>query len=129
MAVLINKNGNIVATHSIKISGHYDPERWDRGKEGEFIEEKMQLLRDKADIELLQINGDNIDVEVYVSEPDKPLHIVESYAHFWIMTNDITGQNGLFVDKVDVDEGNFENGMYLVVGHYKNKNKTLTLSS
>jgi len=27
MAVLIDKNGKIVATHSIKISGHYDPER------------------------------------------------------------------------------------------------------
>jgi len=32
MAVLIDKNGNIVATHSIKISGHYDPDRWDRDK-------------------------------------------------------------------------------------------------
>lgn len=125
MAVLINKNGNIVATHSIKISGHYDPERWDRDKVREFIEEKMQLLRDKADIELLQINGDNIDVMVYVSEPDKPPHIIESYAQLWMMTNDITGQNGLFVDKIDVDESNFENSMYLVVGHYKNKNKTV----
>ncbi|MGB7533420.1 MAG: hypothetical protein WA977_10685 [Halobacteriota archaeon] len=89
----------------------------------EFIEEKMRLLRDKADIELLQVNGDNIDVEVCVSEPDNPPHIIKSYAHFWMMTNDITGQNGLFVDKVDVNESNFENGMYLVVGHYKNKNK------
>jgi hypothetical protein len=49
MAVLINKSGNIVATHSIKISGHYDPERWDRDKVREFIEEKMQLLRDKGE--------------------------------------------------------------------------------
>ncbi|MEA2032197.1 MAG: hypothetical protein U9N41_01265 [Euryarchaeota archaeon] len=124
MAVLINKNGNIVATHSIKISGHYDPERWDRDKVSVFIEEKMRLLRDKADIELLQVNGDNIDVVVYVSEPDNPPHIIKSYARFWIMTNDLTGQNGLFVDKIDVDESNFENGMYLVVGHYKSKNKT-----
>ena len=60
---------------------------------------------------------------VYVSEPDKPPHIIESYAHLWMMTNDITGQNGLFVDKVDVNESNFENGMYLVVGHYKSKNR------
>lgn len=124
MAVLINKNGNIVATHSIKISGHYDPERWDRDKVSVFIEEKMRLLRDKADIELLQVNGDNIDVVVYVSEPDNPPHIIKSYARFWIMTNDLTGQNGLFVDKIDVDESNFESGMYLVVGHYKSKNKT-----
>jgi len=85
----------------------------------------MQLLRDKADIELLQINGDSIDVMVYVSEPDKPPHIIESYAHLWMMTNDITGQNGLLVDKIDVDESNFENSMYFVVGHYKNKNKTM----
>jgi len=120
MAVLIDKNGNIVATHSIKISGHYDPERWDRDSVREFIEEKMQLLQDKADIELLQINGDNIEVVVYVSEPDKPPHIIESYAHLWMMTNDITEQSGLFVDKIDVDESNFENSMYLVVGHYKN---------
>jgi len=56
MGVLIDKKGNIVATHSIKISGHYDLERWDR-------------------------------------------------------------------DKIDVDESNFEKGMYLVVGQYKNKNK------
>ncbi len=63
MGVLIDKKGNIVATHSIKISGHYDPERWDRDKVKEFI------------------------------------------------------------DKIDVDESNFEKGMYLVVGHYKNKNK------
>ena len=85
----------------------------------EFIEEKMRLLRDKADIELLQIKGDNIDVVVYVSEPDNPPHIIKSYAHFWMMINDITEQNGLFVDKVDVNESNFENGRYLVVGHYK----------
>jgi len=121
MAVLTDKNGNIVATHSIKIRGHYDPKRWDRDSVREFIEEKMRLLRDKADIELLQINGDKIDVMVYVSEPDNPQHIVESYAHLWMMTNDIPGQNGLFVDKIDVDESNFENSMYLVVGHYKNK--------
>jgi hypothetical protein len=122
MGVLTDKKGNIVATHSIKISGHYDPDRWDRDKVREFIEEKMQLLRDKADIELLQIDGDNIDVMVYVSEPDKPSHIVESYTHIWMMTKDITEQNGLFVDKIDVNETDFENGMYLVVGHYKHKN-------
>ena len=56
---------------------------------------------------------------VYVSEPDKPSHIVENYTRIWMMTKDITGQNGLFVDKIDVDESKFENGMYLVVGHYK----------
>ncbi len=125
MAVLIDKNGNIVATHSIMISGRYDPERWDRDKVREFIEEKMQLLQDKADIELLQINGDGIDVMVYVSEPNTPPHIIESYAHLWMMTNGITGQNGLFVDKIDVDESNFENSMYPVVGHDKNNNKTV----
>ena len=85
MAVLINKNGDIVATHSIKISGHYDSERWDKDTVREFIEEKMQLLRDKADIELLQINGDRIDVVVYVSEPDMPPHIIGSYAYLWMM--------------------------------------------
>lgn len=42
-----------------------------------------------------------------------------------MMTNGITGQNGLFVDKIDVDESNFENSMYLVVGHDKNNNKTV----
>ena len=57
MAVLIDKNGNIVATHSIKLRGHYDPERWDSDNVSKFIEEKMQLLRDKADIELLQITS------------------------------------------------------------------------
>lgn len=122
MAVLIDKKGNIVATHSIKISGHYDLERWGGDKVKVFIEEKIQLLKDKADIELLRIDGDNIDVTVYVSEPDKPSHILETYAYFWMETNGITKQNGLFVDKIDVNESNFENGMYLVVGQYKNKN-------
>ena len=123
MTVLIDKSGNMVATHLIKIKGHYDPERWDKDNVIEFIEEKMQLLKDKADIDLLQINGDNIDVMVYVSEPDKPSHIIESYARLWMMTEDITDQNGLFVDKIDVDESNFENSMYLVVGHYKAKDE------
>ena len=31
----------------------------------------------------------------------------------------------VLIDKVDVDESNFENSMYLVVGHYKSKNKTV----
>ena len=56
MGVLVDKKGNIVATHSIKIRGHYDPERWDGDKVREFIEKKMQLLRDKAEIELLHID-------------------------------------------------------------------------
>jgi len=29
----------------------------------------------------------------------------------------------VLINKIDVDESNFENSMYLVVGHYKNKNK------
>jgi hypothetical protein len=37
MTVLIDKNGNIVATHSIKISGRYDPERWDKDKVKEYV--------------------------------------------------------------------------------------------
>jgi len=77
----------------------------------------MQLLRDKADIELLQINGDRIGVVVYVSEPDMPPHIIGSYAYLWMMVNDITGQNGLFVDKIDITEYNFEDNMCIVVGH------------
>ena len=96
MAVLVDKIGNIVATHSLKLRGHYDPERWDSDTVREFIAEKMQLLEDKADIELLQITGDRIDVVVYVSEPDKPPHTIESYAFFWMMTHDITRENGLF---------------------------------
>jgi hypothetical protein len=119
MAVLIDKNGNIVATHSIKLRGHYDPERWDRDKVSEFIEGKMQLLVDKADIELLQITGDKIDVVLYVSEPDKPTYIVESYVFFWMMTNDITRQNGLFVDTIDITECNVEHSLYFVLGQYK----------
>jgi hypothetical protein len=121
MAVLIDKNGNIVATHSIKLRGHYDPERWDRDNVRLFIEEKMQLLQDKADIELLQITGDEIDVVVYVSEPDKLPHTIETYAFFWMMTNDITRQNGLFVDTIGVTECNVETGMYLVLGQYKTR--------
>ncbi len=124
MGVLTDKKGNIVATHSIKITGHHDPERWDEDKVKVFIEEKMQLLKDKADIELLRIDGGNIGVIVYVSGPDKPSHIVETYAHIWMETNDITRQNGLFIDKIDVNESNFEGGMYFAVGHYKkNKNE------
>jgi|GEM_PF-1137303 len=123
MAVLVNKKGNIVATHSINLRGHYDPERWDSDTVSVFIEEKMQLLEDKADIELLQINGDRIDVVVYVSEPDKPPHTIESYAFFWMMTHDITRENGLFLDTIDVTECKVENSMYLVVGHYKSKNE------
>jgi hypothetical protein len=121
MAVLIDKNGNIVATHSIKLRGHYDPERWDRDNVSKFIEEKMQLLVDKAEIEPLQITGDKIDVVVYVSEPDKPPHTIETYAFFWMMTNDITRQNGLFVDTISVTECNVENSMYLVLGQYKTR--------
>ncbi len=123
MAVLIDKKGNIVATHLIKITGHYDPKRWDKDKVIEFIEEKMQLLKDKADIELLQIDGDNVDAQVYVSKPDKPPHIMESYAHLWMMTNEIIRQNGLFVDEIDVDENNFEKGMYPIIGYYNYKAK------
>ncbi|MGC9445441.1 MAG: hypothetical protein ACP5E9_11040, partial [Candidatus Methanospirareceae archaeon] len=73
------------------------------------------------DLELIQITGDKIAVVVYVSEPDKPPYIVESYAFFWMMTHDITRENGLFVDTIDVTECTVENSMYIVVGHYKNK--------
>jgi len=123
MAVLVDKIGNIVATHSLKLRGHYDPERWDSDTVREFIAEKMQLLEDKADIELLQITGDRIDVVVYVSEPDKPPHTLESYAFFWMMTHDITRENGLFLDTIRVTECNVKTGMYLVVGHYKAKDE------
>lgn len=117
MAVLVDKNGNIVATYLITIKGRYDANRWDKDRLIEFIEGKMQLLKNKADIELLQIDGDNVDAWVYVSEPDKPPHVVESYARLWMMTNGITMQNGLFVDEIEVKENNFEKGMYLIIGH------------
>ncbi|MBN1455874.1 MAG: hypothetical protein JW945_06465 [Methanomicrobia archaeon] len=123
MAVLVDKTGRIVATHAITLHGHYDPERWDSDTVSEFIAEKMQLLEDKADIELLQIDGDKIEVVVYVSEPDKPPHTVESYAFFWMMNHDITRENGLFVDTILVTECEVEHSLYIVVGHYKNKNK------
>ncbi len=97
-----------------------DPERWDRDTVSEFIIEKLQLLEDKADIELLQITGNTIEVVVYVSEPDKPPYTVETYAFFWMMTNDITHENGLFVDTIRVTECTVEHSLYSVVGHYKN---------
>lgn len=81
----------------------------------------MQLLEDKAEIELVQITGDKIDVLVYVSEPDKPPHTLETYAFFWMMTHDITRENGLFVDTLRVTEYNVTTGLYLVLGRYKAK--------
>lgn len=123
MAVLVDTRGNIVATHSIKLRGHYDPERWDSDTVSEFIEAKMQLLEDKAEIELLQITGDKIEVLVYVSEPDKPPHTVESYVLFWMMVHGITNQNGLFVDTLRVTECNVATGLYIVLGRYKSKNE------
>ncbi|MBN1455880.1 MAG: hypothetical protein JW945_06495 [Methanomicrobia archaeon] len=121
MAVLVDKTGRIVATHSITLHGHYDPKRWDSDTVSEFIAEQLQLLQDKADRELLQITGNTIAVVVYVSEPDKPPYTIESYAFFWMMTHDITRENGLFVDTIDVTECTVENSLYIVVGHCKTK--------
>ena len=40
-----------------------------------------------------------------------------------MMTNEIIRQNGLFVDEIDVEENNFEKGMYPIIGHYNYKAK------
>jgi hypothetical protein len=60
MAVLIDKSGNIVATHLIKIKGHYDPKRWDKDKVVESYTHLWMMTN-----EIIRQNGlfvDEIDV-------------------------------------------------------------------
>lgn len=102
----------------IKINGHYDSEKWDEKKLKNFIHKKMQILKGKADIELLQINGNKIDVWVYVSDPYRPHHTVKWNAEWWLDDNDITKQDGLFIDELTVEDTNFRDSVYIVVGHY-----------
>jgi hypothetical protein len=74
----------VIATHLIKVKGNFDPKKWTEKKLEKYVKQKIKEIEPSfhADLELLQIQGNNIEVWVYISA--LPSEVSDKIVDGWI---------------------------------------------
>jgi hypothetical protein len=77
----------VIATHLIKIKGNFDVREWTEKKLEEYVKQKIKEIEPSfhADLELLQVQENNVEVWVYISA--LPSEVSDKIVDDWIKTH------------------------------------------